>query len=66
MHKTLYNWKARRAGPAITVYGQELDGTEVKIVGVAEIVTDPAGECDTAVFAKTRDGECHVLRMGKP
>lgn len=33
MH-TLTNWKAKRAGGRITIYGTEADGSAGKIVGV--------------------------------
>lgn len=36
MH-VLTNWKAKRAGGRITVYGTGEDGKETKIVGVDEI-----------------------------
>ena len=55
MHLT--NWKARRAGPRITVTGTGEDGKPAKIVGVD--VIEPRGRLIVAV---DKDGGEHILR----
>lgn len=37
MH-ALTNWKAKRAGPAMTITGTDEKGNAVKVVGVTDIV----------------------------
>jgi hypothetical protein len=61
MHKTLTNWKARRAGGRITVTGTNKEGAPDKIVGVDRI--EPRHDCDSAVFAFDRFGEVHILKL---
>lgn len=64
MHKTVYDWRAKRAGGRMTVYGKLADGTETKIVGVDQISLDPGGDCRDAVFATDLHGEVHILKIG--
>lgn len=40
MHK-LSNWKAKRAGGRITVYGTDESGNATKLVGIDEIKIEP-------------------------
>lgn len=37
MHKKLSNWKAKRAGGRMTIYGTDESGNGTKIVGVDQI-----------------------------
>lgn len=56
MHVTLSNWKAKRAGGRITVYGVDENGRSTKIPNVD--VIEPA--CGHAV-ATDKNGETHRL-----
>lgn len=62
MHsKTLTNWRAKRAGSRITVYGDEtVDGLTrtTKIVGVDAIV--PGSAADHCCYAVERFGDVEV------
>lgn len=59
MH-TLRNWRARRAGGRITVYGEDDSGASSKVVGVDVIEPrNTAGR--VGVFAITKDNILHEL-----
>lgn len=64
MHKTLKNWRARRAGGRITVYGEDHQtGQQVKITNVDDIKPGgphrdgPGGYC----VAVDKDSVSHRL-----
>lgn len=57
MH-TLSNWKAKRAGGRITIYGVDQNGISTKIVGVDRIEPS-AGFC----IATDKDGAAHRLAV---
>jgi hypothetical protein len=58
MHKTLKNWRAKRAGGRITVYGTDATtGAETKIVAVDEIRPSKVQGC----IAVDKDGTVHQL-----
>lgn len=62
MHEALSinNWRAKRAGGRITVYGEESGtGKQLKIVGVDQIVPGP-GFC----VATDKNGVSHRLSVG--
>lgn len=65
MHsKTLRNWRAKRAGGRITIYGDEGVGSSVrttKIVGVDTIT--PGAVHEGACFALDKDGVTHTLLL---
>lgn len=61
MHKTLTNWKARRAGGRITVNGTDQHGKPAKIVGV-DVIQPSDGNRD-CVYATDKDGVSHVLKF---
>lgn len=56
MHKTLKNWRARRSGNGITVYGETADGKQAKITDVIMIFPHTG-----RLLATDRDGHDHVL-----
>lgn len=64
MHaKTLKNWRGRRAGGRITVYGENATtGTPEKIVGVDEIKPSPQPGVNH-VIAVDKDGITHYLKL---
>jgi hypothetical protein len=58
MHKTLRQWRARRAGGRITVYGEcNTTRTPTKITNVDTITTSSAGH----VVAIDKDNVTHYL-----
>jgi hypothetical protein len=59
MH-TLINWRARRAGGRITVYGEDDSGASAKIVGV-DVIEPRAIEGRVSVVAITKDNIMHKL-----
>lgn len=54
----LFDWKAKRAGGRITVYGKTKDGSAAKIVGVDKI--EPLG---SRIIATDKHNEEHDLRF---
>lgn len=56
MHKTLKNWRARRSGNGITVYGETSDGKQCKITDIIAIFPHTG-----RLLATSRDGLDHVL-----
>lgn len=60
MHKTLINWRAKRAGGRITVYGEDQDNNrkEVKVTNVDSIV--PGVGC---CVATDKAGTTHHLML---
>lgn len=58
MHKTLRNWRLKRSGNGMTVYG-ELDQSNAlaKITDVVEVTPNSSG----TISAIDRDGIRHVL-----
>lgn len=62
MH-TLKNWKAKRAGGRITVYGLDHEtGKEIKLVGVDRI--EPSNRPEAmCVLAYDKDGSTHTLAI---
>lgn len=54
----LNNWKARRAGGRITVYGKDADGNDAKIVGVDKI--EPV---KGTIIATDKNGTEHMLAV---
>lgn len=64
MHKTLKNWRAKRAGGRITVYGEDAaTRAQTKIVGV-DTIEPPAIPGDLHVLAKDKAGITHKLLIG--
>lgn len=57
----LSNWKARRAGGRITVYGKDEKGADAKIVGVDVIEPRKAGFMRTTIVAVDLHGTEHEL-----
>jgi hypothetical protein len=58
MHKTLKEWRAKRAGGRITVYGKDATtGAETKIVSVDSIQPSKVTGC----IAVDKDGTVHQL-----
>lgn len=53
----LYDWKARRAGGRITIYGKAAGGDAARIVGV-DVIEPRAGR----IVAVDKDGEEHELK----
>jgi hypothetical protein len=54
----LFEWKAKRAGGRITVYGRDKDRQPAKIVGVDKI--EPRG---SRIIATDKAGDEHDLRF---
>lgn len=61
MMHVLKNWRAKRAGGLITVYGERADGTQAKIVGVDHVTPGPR-DCGYCV-AVDKNGNTHQLVM---
>ena len=65
MHsKTLRNWRAKRAGGRITIYGDEGTGAasrNTKIVGVDTIT--PGAVHEGVCYALDKDGVTHTLLL---
>lgn len=60
----LKNWKAKRAGGRITVYGEDTTtGHQTKITGVDQIEPPPFPS-DPFVYATDRFGVIHQLVLG--
>lgn len=58
MHKTLRNWRVKRSGNGMTVYGELDRGSQLaKITDVVEITPNSSG----TVSATDRDGARHIL-----
>lgn len=54
----LFDWKAKRAGGRITIYGKDKDRQPAKIVGVDKI--EPLG---SRIIATDKHGDEHDLRF---
>jgi hypothetical protein len=54
----LFDWKAKRAGGRITIYGKDSGGDRAKIVGVDKI--EPLG---SRIIATDKHGDEHDLRF---
>lgn len=62
MHRTLKNWRARRAGGRITVYGEcQATHTPMKITNVDQI--EPGLAQSNMVVAVDKDGHRHNLLL---
>lgn len=57
--KTIYNWKARRAGGRITIVGKDEFGGDMKIVGVDYI--EPRISDDVVAVAVDRNNQIFGL-----
>jgi anti-anti-sigma regulatory factor len=58
------NWRAKRAGGRITVYGEDpATNQQIKIVGVDKI-EPPAHASDPLVLAVDKHGAVHHLLLG--
>lgn len=54
----LFDWRAKRAGGRITVYGKTEDRSDAKIVGVDKIETR-----NSRIIATDKNGDEHQLRF---
>lgn len=63
MHsKTLANWRAKRAGGRITIYGDNADNGELtKLVGVDTII--PGLAVEGCCYATDKDNVTHKLLL---
>lgn len=61
----LINWKASRAGAAMTVKGTDkATGQEAKIVGVVSIHPTADAGASGYIWAKDKAGDMHQLALG--
>ncbi len=62
----LKNWKAKRAGGRITVYGTDVEtGDEnAKIVGVDAVYPTADSGASGHIWAKDKHGDLHKLALG--